>query len=458
MRLLTNYKLFKESIDSEKSVYTNSNLVKEICVAMLLINNDFLDNILDKGLKSRYTTNTHTFINDLKTLVLGNNRLRLGMFTNNGCVEDKDLSKVNRFFDTLDFDIEKNWNVLVNSRVEARNIIDKLLPNEKLSPDRIKVLYWIGPNKTEQHKEDLVIELTEGVQKVFYIDRNLTSAKTASFNTFGDILIGNEMDNLFGEANISKWNKLVQEWVKNIYENATKNIQLHIEKFIQFNRVDNLTWFDYFKIKHSDPKFKILGEHIKEFDKNIVSFKDLMKEIWKHKEFCFQDTAKVEKNWNDIKNNILNSRILEHLLTESLLKNNKSDIEKVEDGLKIAKGNVKMKFLKIIIDKLDCSELDTYYLGDNGHLFYQVPSRQFFRDYYEDINILFDYHVKLNTDEPDDFKIKIIMELDKEPLLECVVRVVFAGGDINSKLSSKYKFTLDDKFNYKISKKKENGK
>jgi len=81
MRLLTNYKLFKESIDLEKSVYTNSNLVKEICVAMLLINNDFLDNILDKGLKSRYTTNTHAFINDLKTLVLGNNRLKLGMFT-----------------------------------------------------------------------------------------------------------------------------------------------------------------------------------------------------------------------------------------------------------------------------------------------------------------------------------------------------------------------------------------
>ena len=458
MRLLTNYKLFKESIDLEKSVYTNSNLVKEICVAMLLINNDFLDNILDKGLKSRYTTNTHAFINDLKTLVLGNNRLKLGMFTNEGCVEDKDLSKINRFFDTLDFDIEKNWNVLVNSRVEARNIIDKLLPNEKLTSDRIKVIYWIGPNKTEQHKEDLVIELTEGVQKVFFIDRNLTSAKTASFNTFGDILIGNEMENLFGEENISKWNKLVQEWVKNIYENATKNIQLHIEKFIQFNRIDNLIWFDYFKIKHSDPKYKMLGEHIKEFDKNILTFKDLMKEIWKHKEFCFQNTSEVEKNWNEIKNTILNSRILEHLLTASLLKNNKNDIEKIEDGLKIAKGNVKMKFLKIIIDKLDCSELDTYYLGDNGHLFYQVPSRQFFRDYYEDINILFDYHVKLNTDEPDDFKIKIIMELDKEPLLECIVRVVFAGGDINSKLSSKYKFTLDDKFNYKISKKKESVK
>jgi hypothetical protein len=75
-------------------------------------------------------------------------------------------------------------------------------------------------------------------------------SKSASFNTFADDLIGTEIEKLYSEEYINKWNKLVQDWVKIIYENANKNIQIHIEKFIDPTRIDTLGWFEYFDLKH----------------------------------------------------------------------------------------------------------------------------------------------------------------------------------------------------------------
>jgi hypothetical protein len=37
---------------------------------MLLINNDFLSNILDKGIRGRYNENSQVFITDLKVYCL----------------------------------------------------------------------------------------------------------------------------------------------------------------------------------------------------------------------------------------------------------------------------------------------------------------------------------------------------------------------------------------------------
>ena len=45
MKWLKDYQLFKESKN-----YSNKNLITEICVSMVLLNNEFLDNILDRGL------------------------------------------------------------------------------------------------------------------------------------------------------------------------------------------------------------------------------------------------------------------------------------------------------------------------------------------------------------------------------------------------------------------------
>lgn len=453
MKWLRGYKLFTEA-RQEKVSYKN--LIHEICTCMVLLNNEFLDNLLDRGLKARYSENSDIFITDLKNLLLAKNRLNLGKFDGDTCVSDNDLGKINSIFDETNFDIEKDWDKLVGARATARNIIDKLLPDSKLESDMIKDIFWIGPNKDNDHKEDIVIETKDGQQYSFYLNKNLATQKTASFSLFADDLIGADIDRLYKEEYLPKWDKLTQEWIRLIYENSNKNIQQTIEKFIDPKRIDTIGYFEYFDIRHQDPKFKYLGEFIKEFDKNILKFSDLMNEIWKNKDNCFMDSNRVTKEWMETKIVILNSKILENLLTSSLKSNHTEDIEKLEDGWKIAKGTVKMKLFKTLVEKMGCLERPIYFLGKNGDIFNMVPSREFFRENYDDLKIKFDYHVNFTVNEDEeknDFTIKIKLELDEETLIDMFIIVKFSSGEMSGKLSAKYKFDIADNFNYLISKK-----
>jgi hypothetical protein len=443
--------------DLEKTIYKPTNLITEICVAMVLLNNEFLDNLLDRGLKSRYTESSDVFLTDLKNLLIAKNRLQLGRFEGDTCVEDTEHSKINGYFDEVKFDIEKDWNKLVDARITARNIMDKILVDEKLSEDLISKIYWIGPNKDKEHAEDLVIELNSGGQFSLFVNKTLSTSKSSSFNTFADDFIGKGIEKLYDEENIEKWNKLIQNWVKIIYENANKPIQIHIEKFIEPERIDTLGYFEYYDLKHRDMRFKNIGEHIKEFDKNILKFSDLMSEIWKNKEVCFLDVEKVFNEWMEVKIFLLNSKILEHLFTESLIANNADEVKKLDDGFKQADGTVKMKLIKTFVEKLGCLERPTYFLGKKGNDFHHVPSRKFFREFYNDLNIKFDYHVKLivnqEDEEKNDFSIKLKLELDNQPLVNCNIDVKFSGGEMSGKLSAKYNFEPVDNFNVIISEK-----
>ena len=98
MKWLKDYQLFKES-----KTYSNKNLITEICVSMVLLNNEFLDNILDRGLKARYSESSEIFLTDLKNLLLAKNRLQLGKFENNECIDDDELSKINGLFEEVKF-------------------------------------------------------------------------------------------------------------------------------------------------------------------------------------------------------------------------------------------------------------------------------------------------------------------------------------------------------------------
>lgn len=464
MKWLNKYQRFLESNkikfkveaqnDFEKSKYKPTNLIGEICVGMLLLNNEFLDNILDRGLKARYMENSSVFLNDLKNLVMQKNRLRLGKFVSGVCVEDEEISNINRYFQESDFNIESDWNKLNDSRIISRNICDKLLVDQKLTEDLIKRVYWIGPNKTEDYSEDLVVELNSGSQFSLFINKNFTGKKTSSFNTFADDLIGLEIEKLHSDEYINKWDKLTQSWVKIIHKNAKREIQVHIEKFIDMDRVDSLGYFEYFDLKHRDMRFKNIGEHMREFDKNILYFSDLMSEIWKNREICFDKPEIVFQEWMEVKVFLLNSKILEHLLTESLVKNNLNEITKLDDGFKKAEGKIKMKFIKTIVDKIGCQERNVYYLGKKGNDFHQIPSRSFFRKFYNDIDIKFDYHVRLiidnESEENNNFTIKVICELDKTPLLDFIIEVQFTGGEMSSKLGAKYNFMPSSDFNLQI--------
>jgi len=453
MKWLRDYKLFKES---RKEKVSYKNVINEICTCMVLLNNEFLDNLLDRGLKARYSENSDIFITDLKNLLLAKNRLNLGKFDGDACVSDNDLGKINSIFDSIDFDIEKDWDKLVSARLTARNIIDKLLPESKLDSDMIKDIYWIGPNKDEDHQEDIVVETKDDKQYSFYLNKNLATQKTSSFSLFADDLIGADIDRLYKEEYLSKWDKLTQEWIRLIYENSNKDIQKMIENFIDPKRIDTIGYFEYFDIRHKDPKFKHLGEFIEQFDKNILKFSDLMNEVWKNKENCFMDPIRVNKEWMETKIVILNSKILENLLTSSLKSNHVDDIQKLEDGWKLAKGTVKMKLFKTLVEKMGCLERPVYFLGKNGDIFNLVPSREFFREYYDDLNIKFDYHVNFTVSEEEDnndFNIKIKLELDEDTLIDMSIIVKFSSGEMSGKLSSKYKFDIADNFNYLISKK-----
>ena len=454
MRYLRNYKLFKEA---KSENYSNKNIIHEICVSMLLLNNSFLDSLLDRGLKARYSENSEVFLTDLKNLLLSKNRLHLGKFVDNKCVVDDEVSKVNGLFDSVDFSIEEDWDKLVNARITARNIIDKIIPDEKLDSERIKAIYWIGPNKTDDFKEDIVLETLDGKQFSFYLNKNISNQKSASFNLFADDLIGADIDKLYKEEYLPKWDKLTQEWIRILYENSNKNIQQHIEKFIDTKRIDSIGYFEYYDIRHKDPKFKHLGEFIQEFNKNILKFSDLMSEIWKMKDNCFMDAERVKKEWMDTKIVILYSKILENLLTNSLKTNHPEDIQKLDDEWKLSGGTIKMKLFKTLVEKMGCLERPVYFLGNNGNIFNMVPSREFFRKNYDDLNIKFDYHVNFNVNEEDeemnDFNIKLKLDMDDSTLIDMNILVKFSSGEMSGKLSSKYKFDLADNFNYLISKK-----
>lgn len=451
MKWLKRYELFKES-----KTYSNKNLISEICISMVLLNNDFLDKILDLGLKARYSENSEVFLTDLKNLLLAKNRLNLGKFESDKFTIDNELSIVNNIFSGINFDIEKDWSLLVNARNSARSIIDKLLGDEKLESDRIRHIYWLGPNKTDDYNEDIVIELNDGKQYSIFLNKNLSNTKTSSFNTFAEILIGDDINRMFDEEYLPRWNKLTQEWVRLIYENANKNIQAHIEKFIDPKRIDSIDYFNYFNIRHGDPRFKHLGELIKEFDKNILKFSDLLTEIWKNKETSFLDSERVSKEWSETKIVILNSKILENLLSRSLKMNFSDGIKKLDDGFKLASGTIKMRLFKTLVEKMGCLERNTYYVNNNGTKFNMIPSREFFRDFYDDLDIKFDYHVKFEVNEDDeenDFNVKIKLELDGENLIDMMVNVVFTGGEMSGKLSAKHKFELAPNFNYLLANK-----
>lgn len=452
MKWIKNYRLYKESKNNEYK-----DLVSEICISMLLINDNFLDNILDKGMKARYTNNSDIFITDIKNLLLEDNRLKLGKFDNSKFKEDKESSKINSVFRNVDFDIERDWNVLKNARNVARTIKDKILPGEKLEENLIKLVYWLGPNKTKNIEEDIVIELNNGEQFSIFLNKKFSSSKTSSFSSFARDLIGEDIDKLY-KSYLPQWDKLIQNWIKLIYENANKNIKLIIKRFINVKRIDTIDYYEYFNITHPDPRYKNLGEYFEEFDKNILKFSELLKEVWKEKERFFLDWEKVEDEWIEIKTILLNSKILENLLTTSLKSNHPDDIIKTQEGLKMAKSGVKMKLFKLIIEKLGSYERDVYYVDKKGEEFVLIPSKDFFRKNYENLDLYFDYHVsydQYNTiEETDgDFNIKIKIELDEETILNMRIKIGFQGGEISNKLSAKYKFDLNDNFNYLVSKK-----
>jgi len=424
------------------------NLITEVCVGMLILNPTFLDDVLDRGLMDKYSQNSESFLNDLKLMLLNKNRLKLGKFIGKECVKDEEMAKINPLFENVDFDLQRDLNILIDSRVIARNICDKILQDQKLTSDLIKTVYWSGINQDKTNPQDLVIELESGRQLGIILNKSISSQKSSSFNLLGDDILGIDLDTLYKDEYISKWDKLIQNWIKIIYDNCNNNLKVHIEKFIEPERIDTIGYFEYFDIKHADRRFKNVGEYIKEFDKNILKLSDLLSEVWKHKSESFMDVELVEKNWLEKKNFLLNSKILENLFTKSLIKNYPNQIKKVESGMKSTSDNIKMRLMKVIVNKLGCLETPLYLFSNKGNTMDFIPSRDLFRKNYDKFNLLFDYHVKLNKDAKDgDFKFNMTLELKEKKIMDILITIGFSGGEMSGKLNSKFKFNPIPNFN-----------
>lgn len=452
MKWLKSYTLYREG----KSHGNSPKVVFELCVAMLIINPTFLDKILDQGQRGRYLENSLVFTNDLRNLLFGNNRLRVGEFKNDRFVESNELSKTNQYFSNLTdgFDIEKDWNKLVKARILSRDIQDKLLIGDKLKESDIKFVYWISPNKERGDKEDLVIETMDGVQHGLCLTSKLNLSKSQSFNTFADVLLGEDnSQKLFSDDYISKWDKLTQEWVRIIYENSKKPIQLHIEKFIDPDRIYSITWEDYFKSKHTDERYQYLGEYIKEFNKNVLKLSDLMSLIYKNQDICFDQPEQVTEEWNEKKIFILNSKILEHLFTETFrdLMGDDVDVSRDGDNYMGASGDMKERLMKVILDLLNVEERELNYFHSDKY--YKIPSRSYFRSNFEDFRIKFDYHVELTpseNEEQNDSQFRLKLDLGGKSLIDMILYNGWTGGEMSGKLSTKIKLEFSDDYNSTI--------
>jgi len=293
---MKDFKLFLEKA-TPPATHSNKNLVKELTISMLLLNEGFLDRILDMGLKARYTENSRVFVNDLKNLLLKKNRLKLGKFVEGRCQEDPDLGKINSLFEGVGFSMEEEFNLLVKCRSIARNITDKILAPEKLEPAMIKSVFWLGPNKTPDFPEDIVIELEDSKQLSLLLDKSFSQKKSSSFQKFTDELIPQQTSDLFSPDYMSGWDKLVRNMMRILFKWATSDTKALLSKFISEDRIDDLTFFKYFNINHPDKRFQFLGEHILQFDKNVKKLSELVNLIWKNKDKCLTDSQKACDDW-----------------------------------------------------------------------------------------------------------------------------------------------------------------
>lgn len=429
---------------TEKVNYSNKNLVLELCVAMVLLNDTFLDNILDKGLIARYTSNNQMFLTDMCNLLLSKNRLKVGIYDKqNKIIEDTDIAKINQLFSDNNFDIEKDWNILINARNIARGIKGKLL-NEDLHSEDIDSVYVLLYNKDNVNKEDIVLKLNNGQTYSLFVNKKIDTPKNSSFSTFADDLIGENIGRLYDDY-IENWDKLTKVWIKLLYDFARRDVKFHFQKFIEPAKIDTIGYYDYFDIKHNDPRYKNLGEYIKGFDKNVLYFTDFMDQIWKHREFFLDRVDVVEAKWNKAKNILLNSKTIENLLTTSLKGGDSKIIKEVDSDYKIAEGDVKMKLLKTVVEKLNLIERKSYYFSTGAYSI--LPERDFFRKHYDRITVKFDYHVGFEDIESNsDFNVKVKIYLDDSPLFNFDIIIKFAK-EMNGKLTAKYNFEIPDNLN-----------
>ena len=114
-----------------------------------------------------------------------------------------------------------------------------------------------------------------------------------------------------------------------------------------------------------------------------------MTEIYKNPDLCFDNPEEVLNEWNEKKIFILNSKILEHLFTETFKKLiGDEEVSRDDDNYTSATGDMKERLMKVFLDLLNVEERElNYFYSDK---YYKVPARSFFRNNYDNFRIKYD--------------------------------------------------------------------
>lgn len=392
---------------SETVLVSNSKRAMfEILTAICIINPDFLKGILDGGYKQRYTIDTTSFMTDVKNIILNNNtKFKIGQWSNEkeSWINDEEISKIHYVFnENTEFDVEKNWNILVKADKLSTSIIEEL----KIDISDIKRVYWTGLDVFSNSCENIVIE-TEEDQHQICIKNIFGNSFTKTANEVLTDLFENEID-IYDDQYLDEWNNISSKWLKLIYDYTSTDLQKYILEWLDVLDVESISYDNYMKLRHPGKHNQKLGKHVPEFNKNIIFLRDLCKEIYNDRENNMENYLEFDTKWNSIKDEFLNSRILEHLFINQLKEMGNDGLYYMIEGEKYrtSTGKFKTNIINFLFSKiLNTGGKEIKFFSDNGKNWTIIPANnKIIED--ENIHVLYKYHSILN-DIDNDFVLDI---------------------------------------------------
>jgi hypothetical protein len=433
---------------SETIIVSNSKRAMfEILTAICILNPDFLTQILDGGYKQRYTMDTKSFMTDVKNIILNNNtKFKIGIWNKaeDKWETDKEISKIHYVFnDQTEFDVEKNWNVLVKADKLANSIRTAL----DIEDSKLKKVYWTGLDVFSEGCENVVVE-TKDEQFQICLKNIFGTGFTKNANDVLSDLFEADID-IYSEDYEDNWNILTNKWLNIVYEHSNLDFQKYILEWLHTSHIDNYTYEDYMKLKHPGKHNQKLGKHIPEFNKNITHLRDLLKEIYDNRQEIMEDVAAFDTKWANAKDEFLNSRVLEHLFIEQLKTMGNDGLYYMIDGVryKTSTGSFKNNIIQFLLDKILCTGgKETYFFSENGKNWTFIPSSKVILED-DNVQALYRYHADLGDDNTD-FELDVWIGRSEENKVQKMLlgKMHFNWfGEMANKLKCKLSFDYDIK-------------
>lgn len=431
---MLNFNAFENYNSQDKILISNhKRALFEILVGICIINPDFLTKILEGGYKHRYTLDNKSFLLDVKNILLNNNtKFKLGKYVPDldEYTKDDEISKIKYVFtDDVEFDIEKNWNKLVNADKLAKSI------REELNIIDLDKIYWTGLDLLSEGSENLVVKTENEFYKIC-IKNIFNTTITKSADVLLSDLFNKEID-LYSEEYMDNWDIISNKYINLVYKYSTIEHQKLILEWLHVKDIKDIDYKEYNNIRHSGEFTQKLGKHVIEFEKNIIYLKNLIKEIYNT-----IDNEEFKKEWEDVKSEFLNSRIIEHMFITELKEIGNDSLYYNIDGetYKSTSGQFKTCIANLILNKILATEGDIYFFSENGKKHTYIPSD---KSIIEDDNIIVLYKYHTNLEEYKIFTLDIFVGKNEEGIIKKMFNGVIEidwFNEMQNKLKSKIKF------------------